>query len=82
MEISRAHFRAVRVTSIKTSRARFRAVRVTIIRLGGPVFGPTAGKGLRSVIQIIKSVDLIPDPCTMERLVIFVNDHFSPLLTN
>ena len=32
--------------SLKTSRARFRAVRVTIIWLGGPVFGPTVGKGL------------------------------------
>ena len=47
MEVSRARFQAVRVTIIKTSWARFQAIRVTIVTLGGPVSGPTAGKGLK-----------------------------------
>ena len=38
--------------------------------------------GCRSIMQTVNKVGLIPDPCTIYRLITRINNHFSPILTN
>ena len=67
----------IRLTSTShfSGTIKLRSSAYSVIRLEEPI-------DCQSIIQMVNSVGPKPEPCTIERLIIFVNDHLSPTLTN